>query len=788
MMLAVHRKLLRDLAHMKGQVIAICLVIACGIATFVMSLSTLASLRETRAVYYERYRFPHLFVSLKRAPETLRRQLEEIPGVRAVELRIVSEVTLDMPGMDEPAVGRLISIPETHRPGLCNLHLRSGRYVEAGRDDEVIVSEAFADAHELKPGDSVTAILNGRLQTLRIVGVALSPEYVFQIRGSEMLPDDRRFGVFWMGETALAAAFDMTGAFNNALLSLMRGAAEEQVIERVDDLLEPYGSLAAYGRDEHVSDRYLSDEIRSLRGMGMIAPAIFLGVASLLLNIVLSRLIGTQREQIAALKAFGYSNRDVGRHYLGFVLVIVVTGSVLGTVGGMWMARRLTRLYAEFYRFPILQYRLDASVVVLGLGVALAAGVVGALISVRRAVKLPPAEAMRPEPPKSFRATLLERLGLQQLLSPATRMIFRNLERQPVKTALSILGIAMSVGVLVLGNFMEDSLDYLMDQQFQIAQRQDVSVSLVESATGSIVHDISHLPGVIRAEPVRGVSTRMKFGHRSRRVGIMGLPPDMQLFQLLDANRQRLDVPPEGLLISDKLARILEVQPGESVTVEVLQEERPVRDIPIAGVIDDFSGLAACMSIDALNQLMQDGETVSGLYLTADSKVHRELYAELKSSPRVASVTIRSGLLQTFRETMAENLLRMKAWNVFFASVIAIGVVYNSARVSLSERSRDLATLRVIGFSRQEISLILLGELAVLTLVAIPVGLLIGRGLAELVSLGLDTELYRIPLVINPDTYGFAAIVTLTASVLAGLIVRRRLDHLDLVAVLKTRE
>lgn len=479
-MLALHRKLMRDMAHMKGQVIAIALVIACGIATFVMSLSTLESLRETRATYYERYRFPHVFVSLKRAPETLRARLQEIPGVRAVELRIVADVTLDMPDMDEPAVGRLISIPETHRPRLCNLHLRAGRYVEVGRDDEVIVSEAFAEAHSLRAGDSVTAILNGRLQKLRIVGVALSPEYVFQIRGGEMLPDDRRFGVFWMGETSMAAAFDMTGAFNNVLVALMRGASEDAVIDRVDDLLEPYGALGAFGRDEHVSDRYLSDEIRQLRGMGLIAPTIFLTVAALLLNIVLTRLIGTQREQIAALKAFGYSNFDVAKHYLSFVLVIVFAGTSLGTVGGIWMARRLTELYTEFYRFPILQHRINASVLALSFAIALTAGVVGALLAVRRAASLPPAEAMRPEPPKSFRPTFAERIGLQRLLPPAARMVLRNLERQPVKTGASMLGIAMAVGVLVLGSFGADSLEYLIDQQFRIAQRQDMTVAFVE--------------------------------------------------------------------------------------------------------------------------------------------------------------------------------------------------------------------------------------------------------------------------------------------------------------------
>lgn len=787
-MLAIHRKLIRDVAHMKGQMTAIVLVIACGIATFVMSLSTLESLKETRATYYDRYRFPHIFVSLKRAPELLRQRLEEIPGIRAVELRVTADVTLDMPGMDEPAIGRLISIPESHRPQLCNLHLRAGRYVEVGRDDEVIVSEAFSVAHSLKPGDAVTAILNGRLQKLRIVGVALSPEYVFQIRGGEMLPDDRRFGVFWMGETSLAAAFDMTGAFNNVLISLMRGGSEDEVIDRVDDLLEPYGSFGAFGRDEHSSDRYLSDEIRQLRGMGLIAPTIFLLVAALLLNIVMIRLIGTQREQIAALKAFGYSNFDVARHYLGFVLIIVIAGTVVGIGGGIWMARGMTRVYTEFYRFPILQHRTNASVLVLSFLIALIAGGFGALLAILRAASLPPAEAMRPEPPKSFRPTIVERIGLQKLIPPAVRMTFRNLERQPVKTAASVLGIAMSVGVLVLGSFGEDSLNYLIDQEFKIAQRQDMMVSLVEPASSNALHDIRNLPGVILAEPTRGIATRMSFGHHSRRVGIMGLRADMKLFQLMNAQRRRVDVPPEGLLISDKLARILRVQPGQSVMVEVLQEERPVRQVQISGLIDDYSGLAAYMSLSAINRLMTEGDTISSVHIAADANRLTDLYSELKSSPGVAAVTIRTGMIDTFRETIAENILRMRIWNIVFACVIAIGVVYNSARVSLSERSRDLATLRVIGFTRQEISLILLGELAVLTAVGIPLGLLLGRGLAEIVALGLDTELYRIPLVIDPETYGFAAIVTLCASLLAGLIVRRRLDQLDLVAVLKTRE
>ena len=785
---SLDRKMLRDLWQIKGQAVAITMVIACGVATFVMSLSTLSSLHETRSTYYDRYRFAHVFAHLKRAPETLVSRLAEIPGVAQVQARIVMDVTLDVEGLPEPAVGRLISIPDRPSSGLNDIYLRRGRYIDPQRSGEVLVGELFALAHQLQLGDRVTAIINGKKQQLTVVGVALSPEYVLQIKPGELLPDDKRFGIFWMGHTQLAAAFDMDGAFNDVTLSLMLGATEEEVIRRTDQLTASYGGVGAYGRDEQLSHRYLSDEIRQLRGMGRVAPTIFLSVAAFLLNVVLSRLIKTQREQIAALKAFGYANWEVGLHYLKLVLAIVVLGTTAGTLAGAWFGRNLTEMYTRFYKFPIFEYQLDWLLIVAAAAVSFLAAIVGVQATVRAAVTLPPAEAMRPEPPASYRPTLMERTGLGGLLSPAGRMVMRNIERHPWKAAMSCLGIAMAVAVLILGSFTQDALDYLIEFEFRLAQRQDVTVAFVEPTVAGVKRELQKLPGVLQIEYFRSVPTRMRARHRSRRVGLTGLDRGGDIFRLINQHEQPVSLPPDGLMLSTKLAELLDAELGDVVTVEVLEGQRGIYEVPVTAMVTELGGTNAYMNRSALHRMLREGPHLSGAHLRVEASKTDELYRRLKETPRVAGVSVKKAALQSFHETIAENLNGLRTFNIIFASIIAVGVVYNSARISLSERSRELATLRVIGFSKAEVATILLGELALLTLAALPLGMLIGYGLAYWVSLGLDTEVYRIPLVVNPATYAFSAIVVLVAAIGSGFSVRRGLSHLDLVAVLKTRE
>ena len=788
-MTALHRKLLRDLWHLRGPATAISLVMACGVATFVMSLCTLETLWRAQSEYYDRYRFADVFVRVKRAPESLAARLAEIPGVAQVETRIVEQVNLDVSGYPEPATGRLVSIPDYRPPRLNQLHLRRGRRPEPEREGEVLVSEGFADAHRLQPGDKVRAILNGRRQDLMIVGIALSPEFIYQIREGDLIPDDKRYGVFWMPRTALEAVFDMDGAFNDAVLSLTPDAVTGEVLRRTDDLTEPYGGIGAFDRSEQASHKFVTNEMSELRGMALVVPTIFLLVSAFLLQVVVSRLIGTQREQIATLKAFGYRRSEVGVHYLEMIMVMAVLGVILGTVAGAWLGASVAAMYARFFRFPEFQFHLSPRVLLAAAGLSLTVAGLATLGAVRRAMALPPAEAMRPEPPAAYGTSWIDSQRVFRDASPVVRMIVRQIARRPFWSAMTCFGISLAVAVLILGSFMVDALDDVIDLEFTVAQRQDMMLTFFEPTVGRGVANVRHLTGVLSIEPFRALPVRLRAQNHSRRLALLGLPSDARLYRIVDRDRRAIPVPRHGVVISANLAKALELSAGDWLTVEVLEGKRPVVHLQIESLVADFQGESAYADLAVVNRLMQEGNVVSGVFLTADAAHLNALYRQLKETPQIASVSLKGAALTSIRQTIAANILRMRAFNVGFACVIAFGVVYNSARIALAERGRDLATLRVIGFRRGEVSGILLGELALFTLAAIPFGLLLGYGMADLViHMAYDTELFRIPLVVNRWTYAFAATTTILAAACSGLIVARRVGQLDLIAVLKTRE
>ncbi len=787
-MTALHRKLFRDLWAMKGQALAIAMVIASGAATFVMSLSTRDSLRLTQAVYYGDYHFAEVFASLKRAPESLRARLQAIPGVQQVQTRVVAPAKVEVEDYPDPVTGLLVSVPDFGPPLLNGLYLMRGRLVDSRRDDEVVVHDSFAKAHGFQPGGRIAVVINGRRKRLRIVGVALSPEHIFPIRAGDFIPDFESFGVLWMARTPLEAAYDMEGAFNDVALTLTADGRLEEVIERTDGLLRRYGGIGAYGRKDQVSHRYLSEEFRQLEQMATIYPVIFLSVAAFLLNVVVGRLIRTEREQVATLKAFGYSNFDVAFHYVKLVLLIVAVGVLVGIVGGERFGRGLSAMYMDFYRFPFLLYVLQPHVAVIAGLVSAGAALAGTLYSVRAAARQPPAEAMRPEPPARYRETVIERLGLKRWLSQPTRMIARNIERQPLKSLFTAIGIALAYAILMVGFFFGDIVEHMIYVQFGLSQRDDMTVTFVEPTSGRVLNELHSLPGVEYGEPFRTVAVRLRSGHRTYRTAIQGVRPGGDLHRLLDVDLNPIDIPGNGLVLTDFLGGILNVGPGDPVTVEVLEGGRPVRQVRVAGFGNQYVGLSAYMHIDALNRMMREGHAVSGAFLSADSRYANEIYASLKEMPRVAGVTVRKKAVKNLEETMAEQLLTFAFFITLLAGTIAFGVVYNSARISLSERSRELASLRVLGMTRGEISYILLGELAVLTLAAVPLGFLIGRLLCGYIVTSLETDLFRLPFVVEASTYSFAATVVLASACISALVVRRKLDHLDLVAVLKTKE
>jgi putative ABC transport system permease protein len=782
------RKLLRDLFHLRGQTLAIALVVACGVASFIALRNIYQSLIATQTSYYATYRFADVFAALKRAPDWLQTRISEIPGVAAAQTRIVASATLDVPGVPEPALGLFVSLPETRVPLLNDLHMLRGRYLDAKHREEIIISGAFAEKNQLNPGDTLSAILNGRWTRLNIVGVALSPEYVYEIRPGEMFPDSRRFGVIWMGRQALGTAFDLAGAFNNVSLTLAPGANEHEVIARLDQLLDPYGGLGAYGREEQTSHHFVTNEIAELKVSGTFIPALFLCITAFLIHLSLSRLVSTQRDQIAVLKAFGYGNTSIAAHFLKLALVTVSVGVLLGAFVGWYYGYKLTALYAEFFRFPIFKYEQSLAVGAAAALISFAAAGVGALRAVQKAVALPPAEAMRPEPPARYQRGVVERLGLQAVLPIATRIIVRNVERNPAKAALTVLGIALATSLLIVGFYFYDAIDQLIDVQFRTVYREDAHVVFNEPRPAQVRYDLQHLPGVLRVEPYRAVAVRLRFAQRSKRTALLGMEPNSELQRIVDSHYRVFALPPAGLVLTQRLAEALGVKAGDQVIVEVLEGQRPVRHLSVSTIVDELLGQSAYLEVRALREMLRESGTISGARLMIDPRHAAALYATLKRTPVVSAVIVPEALLANFNETLARTMGFSTATIILFACVIAFGMLYNSSRIALSERGRELASLRVLGFSHNEISVMLLGEQGLLTFFAIPLGYGIGVFLCWLITLALHTELMSLPLVLSARTFALAFLIVLAAAAVSGLLIRLRLRQLDLIEVLKTRE
>ena len=801
-MSVLDKKLLRDMIRLWAQALAIALVMASGVTTLILAVGAYRSLEETRAAYYERYRFADVFAIAKRAPEFVEQQILEISGVAAAEARIQEFALLDIEGMEQPATGLAMSLPDHREQRLNRIYLREGRLPDPGRVDEVTINEAFAIAHGFKLGAQFRAILNGYKRPLTIVGIALSPEFIYAIGPGDLIPDDRRFADMWMSEKALAAMFDLDGAFNSISVKLLRGANEAEVIKQLDDILERYGGNGAFGRKDQPSHAFLDAELMQLKSMAQVIPPIFLLVSAFLINITLSRLIALEREQIGLLKALGYARISIAVHYMKLISCIALVGIAIGVIAGTWLGAGLTRLYADFFHFPFLIFQRGMDIYIIAAGISIATALGGGLNSIYTALTLPPAVAMSPPLPTHYAQLGIEKFRLIRHFSQSTIMAVRHIVRWPVRSGLTVLGIAMSGALLITALFSIDSIEHMIDTIYFQTDRQDASLNFTEVRPLKVIQEVEHLPGVLAVEPYRSVAVRLRHGHYHRKLAITGKPPGADLSRVLDGDHRPVELPRSGLLIAERVAKLLHVRPGDMIDIEILDDSRgqgsldatsigtrrSTRRVPVAGIIQSYLGLAVYMDLRVLNEMLDEAPLVSGVHIAVDNTETGKLFAAIKKLPAVSAIALQGQSLKKFRETLATNLYIMTSVYVVLSVIIAFGVVYNSARIQLSERVREFASLRVLGFTKGEVSHVLLLELAMLVISAIPLAWVIGYGFAWATVQGFESDLYSLPFIIKTNTYAISTLVVLAAATASSLIVRRRIDRLDMIKALKTRE
>ncbi len=785
---ALDRKLVRELWAMKGQAMAIAFVIAGGVSVYLVMAGLLSSLEATRLAYYEHYRFADVWAPVVRAPDSLLDEIREIPGVHFAETRVRVPALFDMPGMAEPATGEVFSLPDYGAPSVNQVHLLRGRFPRPGARDEALVLAAFAEAHRLAIGDSVPATIYGGRENVRIVGIALSPEHVYAISPGQIVPDTRLFGVLWMGRDALSEAVNQEGAFNEAVVRLAHGASSTAVIAALDSLLEPWGAVGAYGREDQLSNAFVSSEIDQLRTMSNVLPPIFLLVAAFLVNVVISRMIAAERNEIGLMKAFGYTDLDVAAHYLKLVAAIGLLGLAIGVGLGAWMGRLLAGVYTEYFNFPAFVFRPDPGAFALVCLVTAVAVAGGAAAAVRRAARLAPATAMTPPAPPDYSRAVGSAVTRLTFLDQQTRMVLRQIVRFPGRAIFTVAGVAASGALLVATLFFLDSMEEMIRTYFSVANRYDVQVTFREPRSTAAWFELLRVPGVLHAEPYRSVPARLRSRHVEERAAVTGHPLAATLSRMVNTDNKAVVPPPGGLVLSRDVADKLRVSAGDMIEVEVTEGRRPTLTLPVTSVTTTFIGSGVRMLLEDLNAVLEEGEVVSGANLLVDPAAMEALYTELKERPAVAGVALQRVAQQNFTALMDQNIGSTVWVYTAFAALIAIGVVYNTVRISFAERQRELASLRVLGFTRGEVSYILLGEIAFLTLAALPLGAALGTGLAWTLVQVMSSDLFRLPFVIDAGTFGYAALVVILVTVVSALLVRRQLDRMDLVGVLKSRD
>lgn len=788
-MRALDIKLFRDLYRLWAQSLAVALVMACGVATLILAIGVHRSLEETRTAYYERFHFGDIFASAVRAPNSLAATIAEIEGVAATEPRIVQPVLLDIEGFREPATGQLISLPPGGEIAVNGLFLSQGRLPEPGHGNEVVVSNDFAEAHGFGPGSRLSATVSGSKIWMTIVGIVYSPEFVYAIGPGDVMPDNRRFGVFWLPEKTAAALVDLDGAFNSISLRVVPGANQDLIVERLDHLLTPYGGTGAFGRKDQQSNGILDGELDQLGSMAQTIPPVFLLISAFLINIIMSRLIALEREQIGLLKALGYGRLSVVAHYLKLVLLIAALGIIVGFIAGTWLGHALTVLYSRFFSFPFLIFRTSPDIYFIAAAVTVAASVIGGLQAIRTAFSLPAAIAMRPPAPIVYRQLFKNGLFTRlTFFSQLTIMAIRHLIRHPLRSFLTAIGVSFSVALLVMVLSMMTSVEFMIDAIFFRTDRQDATLSFASARPPASLASVNKLPGVMRAEPYLAAPVRLNHGQYSRQLAIIGKPPNADLSRVVDLELNPVHLPEIGLALGDRVAEILHARRGDVVEVEFLDGLRRKVDVPVTDIIQSYLGLMVFMDIDALARLAGTGPRSAGAHILIDDDKLDELYRAVKETPEIGGIALQTIARQRFREIMQENIMITLTVYVTLSVIIAFGVVYNSARIQLSERARELATLRVLGFGRGEVSNVLFIEIGAIVALAQPIGWLIGGSSTAAILESLATDFVRIPVAFESSAFAYASLVVLAAALVSALIVRRRVDRLDLVRVLKSHE
>lgn len=782
------RNLLRDIKKSKGQFLSILIIVILGVTFYTGINSMFRNLSNSSIKYYQEYKLADIWVDLYKAPTGAKEKIESLSYVNESTGRIVNDASINISG--ENGTVRLITLPDTKKGIVNDIVIKAGRYFSEGDSNQCLVDQDFFKANNLELGDYIYPIINGNKVKLKVVAVVKSPEFVYTLKdSSELMPDNKKFGIVYIKQSFGEAIFDFKGYINNISIKLTNGSNTEAAKDDIKKALKNYGVKNVIDRDEQTSTMMLTEEIKKLQSMGGTFPIIFFMVASVIIYIMMGRMVENQRVQIGVLKALGFTNMQVLSYYMCYSALIAITGSLIGSIFGTYMGVGLTKLINQYFNLPLEGARIYGELVlpasILTLFFCLFAG----YHSCKVVFKIMPSEAMREKSPDSGKKIIIEKWKIVwKNIGHLWKIILRNLFRYKRRAILTSLGIIFSSAILLVALSMEDSINFMISQQYGNIQDYDIKVNLSKLVSVEELNKIKSIPHVVALEPVLETGVEITNGWRSKDVGFTALTKEPQMYKVEDKNNKPINLPDGGILISEKLANTLGVETNDRVNIKFFYPGKEKKEVTVKGIVVQYLGLSTYTSMDNLNSLLGEGMVANSAVLKLDNRNYEnEVKSKLRDMAAVNSVESKTDALNALLKNMGATKSSIGVM-IILSAILLIAVVYNIATINIFERQRELATLKVLGFKNSEIKKLIFNENYLITIFGITIGLPMGKFLGASMMSASSTDSYSFPYVIEFRTYILTIVLTIAFTVLTNFILMKKIKSIDMIEVLKNRE
>lgn len=778
------KRLLRTIRQSKGQFISLTVVIIVALIVYVSFSMVADQLYNSIYQYYKETNFAHIFVDVNKVPTNVVDELLLIDGVDQVQGRVVSDVPLRVENPNEKVNIRIVSVPSSEDQ-INSLFVLNGEKLKSGTRTTSVLQQFFI-GREMKIGDTLNPFIGGREYSLEIVAEVGSPEYIYLMENEQaLLPDEKSFGVLYVPEDFAQSAFGFGGSYNNIVVTIDHAHENRMdiIADNIEDKLDRYGVRSIVTRDNHLSHSVMMQEVESLELMSQAMTIIFLLVASIVISIMISRIVKKDRIGIGVLKGLGYGNREILMHYVKYSIAIGLTGSVIGILMSIPVSRMLVSLYIQYMNIPLFKSEINNKYLIMGTLLTTLFCALAGLIGARSVLKITPADAMRPETPKTGKRMWIESFqGIWKKVTFSWKMVLRNISRTKKRASFLVVGIALTFAITMLPVFMSTIWDTLFERQYTDLQKMDYSIDFVTPMDKSSLLELEQLTEIDYMEPKVEIPFELEVGWRKEIINVVGVQRDTKMYGFHTESGREVELPQKGLILTNILARQLNVGPGDLISINSIIPGVSDKTIEVKSVVEQYFGKNAYMDIDQMYDILEERDIVTGVLVNSDHDIVRDL-RDVKNIRAINSV-------QDIRDMIVEYvdlIIASMATMMLFGGILGFAIVYNITIVSINERIMEFSSLRVLGFDKKDIFKLITRENLLMTILGIilgvPIGYLMITGLVDAVS----TDMYSIPSVIEPYIYIYSALATIIFVVIAQMATYKKIKNLNFIDALKNR-